>query len=466
MQNPPLLSSSMVWIAWIGVAGLAFTLGWWRALALLRRGGATLHSLPVHYGIYATLLCVLPAAVLQLVAAAGTPPGLELWLRFELHAAPVDLPAGGAEQLAEDARALAEGRGIGLEITPELRAATRRYDALRAGSTAVGRALAVVVSLSGLVYALRRIGPALRARNTVERATRSALALCSGVAILATLGIVLSLIFEALRFFAAVSPTEFLFGTHWSPQTALRPGQVGSSGAFGAIPLLAGTALITLIAMAIAVPVGLFSAIYLSHYAPRRARLLLKPALEILAGVPTVVYGFFAAIAVGPLLRRAGTGLGLEVASDSALAAGLVMGVMIIPFVSSLSEDVLSAVPQSLREGALGLGSTHSETIRRVVLPAALPGIAGAVLLAISRAVGETMIVVMAAGLAANLTWKPWQAVTTVTVQIQALLVGDQEFDSPKTLAAFALGLLLFFVTLALNLVALRVVKRYREQIE
>ena len=294
--------------------------------------------------------------------------------------------------------------------------------------------------------------------------SRRALAASSAVAILATAGIVLSLVFEAMRFFDLVSPLEFLFGTTWSPQTALRPDQVGSSGAFGAVPVFAGTLLITAIAMAVAVPVGLLSAIYLADYASLRARAILKPLLEILAGIPTVVYGFFAALAVGPMLRAFGERLGWQVSSESALAAGLVMGVMIIPFVSSLSDDVINAVPQSLREASLALGATRSETIRRVVLPAALPGIVGSVLLAISRAIGETMIVVMAAGLTANLTANPLAAVTTVTVQIVTLLVGDQEFDSAKTLAAFALGMTLFLATLMLNGIALAVVRRYREQ--
>jgi len=323
----------------------------------------------------------------------------------------------------------------------------------------------LAAALAGAV-AWRRVAPELRSRPWVEAVVRSGLAACSLVAILATIGIVLSLVFESARFFDRVPITDFLFGLQWSPQTAIREDQVGSSGAFGALPVLAGTLLITTIAMCVAVPVGLLSAVYMSEYAGARARALLKPVLEILAGIPTVVYGFFAALSVGPLIRALGERAGLEVASESALAAGLVMGVMIIPFVSSLSDDVINAVPQSLREGSLALGATPSETIRRVVLPAALSGIVGAVLLAVSRAIGETMIVVMAAGLAANLTLDPLEAVTTVTVQIVTLLVGDQEFDSAKTLAAFALGLLLFVVTLTLNVIALRVVRRYREQYE
>lgn len=247
---------------------------------------------------------------------------------------------------------------------------------------------------------------------------------------------------------------------------AIRADQIGSSGAFGAVPLFVGTLLISLVAMVVAVPLGLFSAIYLAEYAAPKLRRVVKPLLEVLAGVPTVVYGFFAVTTIGPMLRTIGESMGLTVAGESALAAGLVMGIMIIPFVSSLADDMITAVPQSLRDGAYALGATRSETIRQVVLRAALPGIVGGILLAVSRAIGETMIVVMAAGLAANMTFNPLEAVTTVTVQIVTLLVGDQEFDSPKTLAAFALGLMLFLVTLLLNVIALYVVRKYREQYE
>ena len=271
---------------------------------------------------------------------------------------------------------------------------------------------------------------------------------------------------ETARFFDRVPVSEFLFGLRWSPQTALRADQVAATGSFGAVPLFAGTLLITGIAMCVAVPVGLLSAVFTAEYAGPRARAVVKPVLEVLAGVPTVVYGFFAALTIAPAVRELGGAVGLDVASESALAAGCVMGIMIVPFISSLSDDVMNAVPQSLRDGAYALGATRSETIRQIVLPAALPGIAGAVLLAISRAVGETMIVVMAAGLAANLTMNPFAAVTTVTVQIVTLLVGDQEFDSAKTLSAFALGLVLFIVTLALNDAAMVIVRRYREQYE
>lgn len=304
--------------------------------------------------------------------------------------------------------------------------------------------------------------PALRSIGGL--AAKTLLVASSAVALLITFGIVLSLAFEAWRFFEIIPVTDFLFGLQWSPQMAIRADQVGATGAFGVIPLLTGTALISGIALLVAAPLGLFSAIYLAEYANSTVRAVVKPVLEILAGIPTVVYGFFAAIMVGPLLRQSGDLMGLNISSESALATGVVMGIMIIPIVSSLSDDVITAVPQSLRDGSFGLGATHAETVRKVVLPAALPGIVGSLLLATSRAVGETMIVVMAAGMAANLTANPLAAVTTVTVQIVTLLTGDQEFDSPKTLAAFALGLVLFVVTLVLNMTALGVVNKYREK--
>ena len=284
--------------------------------------------------------------------------------------------------------------------------------------------------------------------------------------VLVTFAIIASVLYEALRFFQHVPLFDFLFGLKWSPQMAIRADQAGSSGAFGIVPVFLGTLLVTLVAMCIAIPVGLFSAIYMSEYLSRARRSVLKPALEILAGIPTVVYGYFAVVVVAPILRDSGAVIGLSISSESALTAGLVMGIMIIPFVSSLSDDIISAVPRALREASYGMGATKSETIRQVVIPAAIPGIMGAVLLAISRAVGETMIVVMAAGMAANLTFNPLESVTTVTVQMVSLLVGDNEFDSPKTLAAFALGITLFCVTLALNVVAILIVRKYRERYE
>ncbi|PCI64303.1 MAG: phosphate ABC transporter permease subunit PstC [Kordiimonadales bacterium] len=311
---------------------------------------------------------------------------------------------------------------------------------------------------------LKTVNPLARHKaRPQEQAIRTLLVACAAAAILVTVGIIASLLFESIRFFSEVPMGDFLFGTTWSPQTAMREDQVGSTGAFGIIPLLAGTFLISFIALSIATPLGIYSAVYLAEYAAPKSRAILKPSLEILAGIPTVVYGFFAALVIAPLIRDVGTSLGFDVASSSALAAGSIMGVMIIPLISSISDDAISAVPQSLKEASIGLGATKSETIRQVILPAALPGIAGGILLAASRAIGETMIVVMAAGLAANLTVNPLEAVTTVTVQIVMLLTGDQEFDSAKTLAAFALGLTLLAITLVFNIFGSWIVARNRE---
>ncbi|MFB9356254.1 phosphate ABC transporter permease subunit PstC [Sneathiella chinensis] len=335
------------------------------------------------------------------------------------------------------------------------------FDQIR---TIVFPVVTLLVAAGGLYVSIQKINPALKVRKTIETAVYGVLILASTLSVLTTVGIVFSLLFETIQFFDKVPLSEFFLGLEWSPQTALRADQVGSSGAFGAIPLFAGTMLITLIAMMVAVPLGLFSAVYMTEYATDRFRAIVKPILEILAGIPTVVYGFFAALTVGVFFRDVGSAIGLDVVSESALAAGVVMGMMIIPFISSLSDDIIMAVPQSLRDGSYGLGATRSETVMKVILPAALPGIVGAVLLAVSRAIGETMIVVMAAGFAANLTANPLEAVTTVTVQIVGLLVGDQEFDSAKTLAAFALALVLFVITLSLNVIALIVVRKYREK--
>lgn len=313
---------------------------------------------------------------------------------------------------------------------------------------------------------VRGRAPSRRVQKIVELVIKTLLMTSSLIAVLTTVGIVASLLFESIQFFKEIPITDFLFGLTWSPQTAIRPDQIGASGAFGIVPLFTGTLLISAIAMLVATPIGLFAAIYLSEYAHPKVRAWVKPIMEILAGIPTVVYGFFAALVVAPWLRGVGEFAGFNVSSESALAAGLVMGIMITPLISSLSDDAINAVPQAMRDGSFGLGATKSETIKNVVLPAALPGIMGGILLAASRAIGETMIVVMAAGLAANLTANPFEAVTTITVQILTLLTGDQEFDSAKTLSAFALGLMLFVTTLLLNIFALKIVKKYREQYE
>ena len=451
----------------MGLTLLAFALGRRRAIqGLAGVSSGKAHSLPGYYGGYVALWCLLPALALFAIWQLAEP----LVIRAQVLAGLPDdvraLPEGELGLVYNDIRNLVEGNFVSSEPTTAILEAAERYRALQFIGDLTLTVAVLALGLAALGWAFRRVRPEFRARNKVEWAVQLMLMAASTIAIFTTIGIFLSVLFEALRFFQQVSPIDFIFGLNWSPQTAIREDQVGSSGAFGTVPLFTGTLLISGIAMLVAVPVGLMSAIYLSEYAGSRVRAFAKPMLEVLAGIPTVVYGYFAALTVGPLLRQVGEALGFAVASESALGAGLVMGIMIIPFVSSLSDDVINAVPQALRDGSFGLGATQSETIRHVVLPAALPGIVGGVLLAVSRASGETMIVVMAAGLSANLTANPFEAVTTVTVQIVTLLIGDQEFDSAKTLAAFALGLLLFLTTLMLNIVALRVVRRYREQYE
>ncbi len=444
------------------VGGIAFN----RARQL--RAGGRLHSLPVYHGIHAALWVVVPAL---LVLAAWSPMQTRL-----VDQAVLSSPEGKAlpdfemqrDSILDEARQIAHHE-IETGFNPESTSLAPRVAEAEGRYALIGGIAAILIALGAAgVLLLRKRDREFRARTSVERWMNGLLIGASLIAIFTTLGIVLSLLFESLRFFQLVPITDFLFGLSWSPQMAIRADQAGSSGAFGSIPLFWGTILIgAIIAMIVAIPLGLMSAIYLTQYASQRARAVIKPVLEILAGVPTVVYGYFAALTVAPWIREVGISLGIESASsESALAAGLVMGIMIIPFVSSMADDSIAAVPQAMSDGSLALGATKSETIRKVLLPAALPGVVGGVLLAVSRAIGETMIVVMAAGLAANLTANPFESVTTVTVQIVQLLTGDQEFDSAKTLAAFALGLVLFLITLVLNLIALTVVRRYREAYE
>jgi phosphate transport system permease protein len=446
----------------------AFWIGKRRSLALVggNRGVRNLHSLPGHYGLMTALWCALPMLLVMALWLTSQDAIISRLVVEQLPATVRNAPASDLSLLMNQVRNLMAGTVSADSVSSAVRAAAAEYSRLRGISRLALTVLVLSMSVAAILLVRGRIRPELRARNVVERVVECLLIGCSMLAVFTTVGIVASVAFEALRFFQVISPLEFLSGTSWSPQLAMRPDQVGSSGSFGAVPLFAGTALISFIAMAVSVPIGLFSALYLAEYAHPRFRTWAKPLLEVLAGVPTVVYGFFAALTLGPALRVWGDALGLDVASESALAAGLVMGIMIIPFVSSLADDMIRAVPQSLRDGAYALGATRSEAIRQVVMRAALPGIVGGVRLAVSRAIGETRIVVMAAGLAANLTVNPLEAVTTVTVQIVTLLVGDQEFDSPKTLAAFALGLVLFLVTLALNVLAMHVVRKYREQYE
>jgi len=434
-----------------------------------------LKALPKYYAYYLSLWCALPALII-LVSWNILEPAIIKNLIFS------KIQTDGLKAISKDElnliyqkiKAYYTGNFSG-QLDESIKLGAEQYKRLLsvAASSKVVVFLSVIILFSGL--ALKNISNNVHAREGVEKIIRIILFTSSVAAILTTVGIIFSLLFESIKFFTTINFFDFIFGTSWSPQKAfvsdasaeLTTAQLKElSEAFGAIPLFAGTAFIAFIAMCVAVPIGLFSGIYFAEYASTNVRKFGKPIIEILAGVPTVVYGFFAALTVGPFFRILGESLGLEVSSESALAAGLVMGVMIIPFVSSLTDDVVNAVPQSLRDGSYAVGATKSETIKKVVFPAALPGIVGSILLAVSRAIGETMIVVMAAGLAANLTINPLESTTTVTTQIVMILVGDQEFTSAKTQAAFALGLTLFAATLVLNFIALRVVKKYREQYE
>jgi phosphate transport system permease protein len=469
-----------VWVMLLAV-GLIAAAGYWlgnrRAMAYVEAGGmghGGVHSRPGYHGWFVALAALVPALTLILLwglfgarliggaVEAALPPGM--------------LPAGDIDRLAflADARGLAQGTFVA-GFDPRTEEAAEVWRAVEQRYSVFAGVIAITLSLLGAVWGLMRLAPDFRARTRIEGFVLGVLVTASTVAILTTFGIVASLLFESFRFFQMVPITEFLFGTQWSPQIAMRADQVGQSGAFGAVPLFWGTIFIgAIIAMIVAIPLGLMTAIYLTQYAAPGFRRVAKPVLEVLAGVPTVVYGFFAALTVAPLVRDFGLWMSTwfplldpqTVTAQSALAAGAVMGIMIIPFISSMADDALTAVPAAMRDGSLAMGATPSETIAKVLIPAALPGIVGGVLLAVSRAIGETMIVVMAAGLAANLTANPFDSVTTVTVQIVQLLTGDQEFDSPKTLSAFALGLTLFMVTLLLNVYALSVVKKYREAYE
>jgi phosphate transport system permease protein len=449
----------------ISTAWLAFVIGRRRG-ASFRNTDQSAHSLAQYHGFFLSLVTTLPLAAVLVLWSALAPSIIETSVFEKLgtsSGAQVNDPLVRATLWREIQNAASQ-TSFSESARPEIQAAVAQLKQME-GTSNVGFALVgLLAAVIGFIVGWRRLTPDFRARNATETALTATLFSCAAIAILATVGIVASVLFETLHFFTKYPVLDFLFGTQWSPQTALREDQVGQSGAFGFLPLLSGTVLIMLIAMTVAVPIGLLSAIYLSEYASPRMRSIGKPMLELLAGVPTVVFGFFAALTVAPFIRSAGQSVGLDVASESALAAGLVMGMMIIPFVSSLSDDVINAVPQTLRDGSYAIGATKSETIKKVVLPAALAGIVAAIMLAMSRAVGETMIVVMAAGLSGKLSFNPLDAVTTITVQIKTLLVGDQEFDSAKTLSAFALGFVLFFFTLILNVIALKIVGRYKEQ--
>ena len=500
------------------VALVGTVLGRARAQAIVDGNVAALHSRPGYYGSYVFIWTALPAILFMVAVLVAQPFLFRSIIDQDLRSGYADACALESARIDGDTdaevpkicqdfeqyetletrRSLMEGvvtnvaNGLELLNDEELTQIRTGLVAVRPTMAKYGVALAenvnktvvnaafdlnearhtvnmvliggiAILLAAGFGLSYLRITPKLRARNLVETNVKIALILASSIAILTTVGIVLSMLFEAIHFFRMVNPLNFFFGTVWDPRFT-SAGSEGSEGSFGLIPLLWGTLYISFVALLVAVPIGLFAAIYMAEYATREVRAIAKPLLEILAGIPTIVYGFFALVTIGPALRDAGAAIGLDVSANSVLTAGFVMGIMLIPFISSLSDDIITAVPQSLRDGSLGLGATRSETIRRVILPAALPGIVGSVLLAASRAIGETMIVVMAAGIAANLTANPFEAVTTVTVKIVSQLTGDLEFNSPQTLVAFALGITLFVITLGLNIFALHIVRKYREQ--
>lgn len=445
----------------------AFAIGFFilsRAKAISASNGvlSTLHSRPSYHGTYALLWVGIVGCVLLLTLVIGWDAYLDYRFLNQIRAALPDVHDIEVNLVLSDAKAIATG-SISSKIDPLRESIAQQFaaaDTLRIWAT-------VIISLGGALIAgaiaTGKVSATRRARNRSERIIQGFLWAASAVAVLTTIGIILSLIFETFNFFSSIGwrVDKFLFGTRWSPLSGVHDG-VMDMDKVGAVPLFAGTLMITGIAMLVAVPIGLFAAIYLSEFASSKVRAWTKPMLEILAGIPTVVYGFFAAITVAPFIRNTGEAMGLSVASESALAAGIVMGIMIIPFISSLSDDVINSVPQSLRDGSYALGATKAETIRQVVLPAALPGIVSAILLGASRAIGETMIVVMAAGQGANLTANPLEAVTTVTVQIVMLITGDTEASTAAG-PAFTLAFVLFCITLAFNVIALRVVRKYRE---
>ncbi|MEX3315392.1 phosphate ABC transporter permease subunit PstC [Sulfitobacter sp. PS-8MA] len=470
-----------------------------RQRAMVSAGGDSrrLHSLPSYYGYNAVMNVAVPALLALGIWLLLQPMLVQSWVAGMIPAQAV--PEGSSVALVmSDLRRLAEGldeavqagvmtgaeaaaltvsddlstwlagRGValGAEVSPEILNAAQTYRELNVTGYLGRNIVVVLLALAGLLLALRQSHAEFRARNRVEQGVKALLILAASLAILTTVGIVLSMLFETVNFFKLHPWTDFFFGSSWAPNFR------GDSD-LSILPLLWGTLYISLIALLVAVPIGLFAAIYLSEYAGPKVRATAKPLLEILAGIPTIVYGLFALLTVGPFLVQIfGRGeeglLGVDWMSGatSVLTAGLVMGIMLIPFVSSLSDDIINAVPQSLRDGSFGLGATQSETIRQVVLPAALPGIVGAVLLAASRAIGETMIVVLGAGAIARISANPLDAMTTITTRIVSQLTGDSDFASPETLVAFALGLTLFVLTLGLNVLALYIVRKYREQYE
>jgi len=434
-----------------------------QAAEAIRVGGARLHSLTSYHGGYAALLVLVPSFIFLLLWIAFQGTVIKALITSGLPAAGYGDAGVGARQLVwSEIQSIAGGRIFGTPEDWKLAAAERLVSAQATASWLM--IVALLALMAGLLWFARsRVSADFRARQGAEGIIHGLMVACATAAIFVTIGIIASLIFETWRFFTMVPFFDFLFGMNWEPQIPIRADQIAAEGAFGMLPVLLGTVVISVIAMAIATPIGLFSAIYLNEFASARARAIIKPVLEVLAGVPTVVYGFFAILVIAPAMRDFGTAIGLTISPNTALAAGFVMGIMLIPFISSFADDALTAVPRSLRDGSLALGATPGETMMKVLFPAAIPGIVGGILLAVSRAIGETMIVVMAAGLIAKMTINPLDSVTTITVQIVTMLIGDTAFDSPKTLAAFALGMVLFVSTLIINVFALRIVRKYRE---
>ncbi|MHA3115053.1 phosphate ABC transporter permease subunit PstC [Acinetobacter sp. ANC 4635] len=450
----------------LALIAVAYQLGLKKSRQLAGKGNSSvsLHSRPEYYGALVAMWCGMPAFIILAIWNLLQPTLLQQVVFNQVPASVLlNLDDASKTVLLDRVQAIATGFGVTDQVMPyELKAAQQYAQFVKIGEYAKF-AVVICVAMVGLIFAQKRISQKYRARNHVEKVIRISLALCSGVAILTTIGIVMSMLSEALHFFHFVSPSTFFFGTEWNPGFST----TGSAeGSYGLLPLLWGTLMVSAIALLVSIPVGLMIAIYLAEYASPRLRAWAKPSIEILAGIPTIVYGVFALMVVGPFFKYVGASIGVDINATSALTAGFVMGVMIIPFVSSLSDDIITQVPRTLRDGSLGLGATQSETIRQVVLPAALPGIVGAFLLATSRAIGETMIVVLAAGNSPLLQANPLEAVSTVTVTIVNQLTGDTDFASPQALVAFALGLTLFIITLCLNIVALYIVRKYREQYE
>ena len=494
------MSASFLFLLVLLIGISAFVMGRTRAMSTAGGNLSSLHSLPIYHGSYVAIWALLPALVVLAVWLVAAPSMVDRSVRFRLPSevlnqggASTELALGqvksiarglslltDAERSALDSGAISLRDAMGAKGVPLAGAgeawmvqSATQYNSLTATSNFAMSGVVLLLAIAGTFIALRGVSQRFRARNRVEQVILGGLVLASSIAILTTIGIIGSMLSEALRFFSSVSPSEFFFGTVWDPRFAAA-GQVGQAGQFGLLPLLAGTLYIAIVAMLFAVPIGLFAAIYMAEYASNTVRSVAKPLLEILAGIPTIVYGFFALVTVGPFLRDISAQMNGLVTGDytsfiqaqSVLTAGIVMGIMLIPFVSSLSDDIITQVPRALRDGSLGLGATRSETIKRVVMPAALPGIVGALLLTASRAGGATMIVVLAAGVAARMQLNPFEPMTTVTVKIVNQLTGDLEFTSPQTLVAFALGITLFAITLCLNIYALYIVRKYREQYE